>query len=304
MCDMSIPALGSLSESSAPAGAGVPVPARRRRAARNAPNLSLVPAPAGLAVEMVIPVYNEEHVLAASVRTLHEHMLREFGFPFRITIADNASVDGTPAVARSLAEELEHVEYLRLERKGRGLALRAAWSASEAEVLAYMDVDLSTDLSSLGELLAPLLEERADVMIGSRLAPGAEVTRGLRREVISRSYNILLRASLGLGVADAQCGFKAIRREVLTPLLDLVQDDSWFFDTELLYHARRSRLAIHEIPVHWVEDPDSRVEILATAREDLHGIRRLRRSARRPPAASAGNALMAALVARPSRRTA
>ena len=121
--------------------------------ARSAPTLTLVPARAGVAVEVVIPVFNEEHVLAASVATLHEHMVREFTFPFRITIADNASVDGTPAVGRRLARELEHVEYLRLERKGRGLALRAAWSASEAEVLAYMDVDLSTDLSSLGDLL-------------------------------------------------------------------------------------------------------------------------------------------------------
>ncbi|HTY98159.1 MAG TPA: dolichyl-phosphate beta-glucosyltransferase [Solirubrobacteraceae bacterium] len=301
---MSVPALGSLSESSAPAAAGAPVPARRRRGARNAPKLSLVPARSGVAVEMVVPVYNEEHVLAASVATLHEHMASQFTFPFRITIADNASVDATPAVARSLAQELDHVEFLRLERKGRGLALRAAWSASEAEVLAYMDVDLSTDLSSLGDLLAPLLESRADMTIGSRLAPGAEVTRGLRREVISRSYNILLRTSLGLGISDAQCGFKAIRREVLTPLLDLVKDDSWFFDTELLYHARRSRLAIHEIPVRWVEDPDSRVQILATAREDLQGIRRLRRAGRRPAAAGPGSGLTPGMLARPSRRTA
>ncbi len=300
---MSVPATGSLSES-APAVAGAPVPAPRRRAAHNGANLSLVPAPAGVAVEVVIPVYNEEHVLAASVLALHEHMAREFNFPFRITIADNASVDATPAIARSLADRLEQVHSLRLERKGRGHALRAAWSASEADVLAYMDVDLSTDLSALGDLLAPLLEGRADVTIGSRLAPGAEVTRGLRREVISRSYNILLRASLGLGISDAQCGFKAIRREVLTPLLDLVQDDSWFFDTELLYHARRSRLAIHEVPVRWVEDTDSRVQILATVREDLQGIHRLRRARRRPPSVARAASPLTAALARPSRRTA
>ncbi len=303
MCLVSVPATDSLSES-APAVAGAPVPARRRRAAHNGADLSLVPAPAGVAVEVVIPVYNEEQVLAASVLALHEHMAREFNFPFRITIADNASVDATPAIARSLANRLEQVHSLRLERKGRGHALRAAWSASEAEVLAYMDVDLSTDLSALGDLLAPLLEGRADVMIGSRLAPGAEVTRGLRREVISRSYNILLRASLGLGISDAQCGFKAIRKEVLTPLLDLVQDDSWFFDTELLYHARRSRLAIHEVPVRWVEDTDSRVQILATVREDLQGIHRLRRARRRPPSVARAASPLTATLARPSRRTA
>ena len=304
MWGVSFPATDSLSQG-APAAAGAAVPARRRRAARSAASLSIAPAPVGVAVEVVIPVYNEEHALAASVATLDGHMAREFTFPFRITIADNASVDATPAVARSLASRLEHVHYMRLEHKGRGHALRAAWSGSEADVVAYMDVDLSTDLSALSDLIAPLLEGRADVMIGSRLAPGAEVTRGLRRELISRSYNVLLRASLGLGVSDAQCGFKAIRREALMPLLDLVEDDSWFFDTELLYHARRSRLAIHEVPVRWVEDTDSRVQILATARDDLAGIRRLRRAGRRRAAATrpAGQ-LTPALAARPSRRTA
>jgi len=240
------------------------------------------PAPA---VEIVIPVHNEERVLAASVHELHAHMQREYDFPFRITIADNASVDSTLQRARGLASELAEVEVLHLERKGRGGALRAAWSASDADVLAYMDVDLSTDLSTLGELLEPLLTLRADVAIGSRLAAGSRVTRSRRRELISRAYNILLRVSLDLGIADAQCGFKAIRREVALPLLALIQDDSWFFDTELLYHARRSKLAIREIPVRWVEDADSRVNILDTAREDLAGIRRLR--AGRVPARAA-----------------
>jgi glycosyltransferase involved in cell wall biosynthesis len=305
MCPVSIPATDSLSQGAFVAAAGAPVPARRRRAALSAANLSLVPARAGVAVEVVIPVFNEERVLATSVATLHEHMAREFSFPFRITIADNASVDGTAAIARSLASRLEQVESLRLERKGRGHALRAAWSASEADVVAYMDVDLSTDLDALGDLLTPLLEGRADVMIGSRLARGAEVTRGVRREVISRSYNILLRASLGLGISDAQCGFKAIRRDVLMPLLELVKDDSWFFDTELLYHARRSRLAIHEVPVRWVEDTDSRVQILATAREDIEGIMRLRRAGGpSTPSTRSDGRLTPALVAGPSRRTA
>jgi glycosyltransferase involved in cell wall biosynthesis len=238
-------------------------------------------------VEVVLPVYNEERILAGSVQKLHAHMTREFSFPFRITIADNASVDATLARARALERELAHVDVLHLERKGRGGALRAAWSRSDADVLAYMDIDLSTDLSSLGDLLEPLRNDRADVAIGSRLAPGAQVSRSPRRELISRSYNILLRMSLGLGVSDAQCGFKAIRREALLPLLELVEDDSWFFDTELLYHARRSRLAIREIPVRWVEDGDSRVNILATAREDLQGIRRLRSGRSPAPSAAA-----------------
>ncbi|HEY3829656.1 MAG TPA: dolichyl-phosphate beta-glucosyltransferase [Solirubrobacteraceae bacterium] len=241
--------------------------------ASSTPNSVATGAPV---VEIVIPVYNEERVLEASVRRLHRYMKREFTFPFQITVADNASSDSTLQRARALAAQFAEVEVLHLDQKGRGRALRAAWSRSAADVLAYMDVDLSTELSALPSLLIPLLQLRADIAIGSRLAPGAEVTRGLKRELISRSYNALLRFALGVGFSDAQCGFKAARREVLLPLLERVEDDSWFFDTELLYEAQRGKLAIHEVPVRWVEDPDSRVAILATAREDLRGIRRLR----------------------------
>ncbi len=231
-------------------------------------------------VEIVIPVHNEQHVLGASVRTLHAYLTSRFTFAFRITIADNASSDGTLQVAQSLSRELDEVALLHLGQKGRGRALRAAWSRSRADVLAYMDVDLSTDLDALAELLLPLLNGRGDIAIGSRLARGAEVTRGPKREVISRSYNLLLRVLLGVGFSDAQCGFKAGRREVIQALLGEVEDETWFFDTELLYVAQRAKFAIHEIPVRWVDDPDSRVDILATARLDLHGVMRLRRGER------------------------
>jgi glycosyltransferase involved in cell wall biosynthesis len=231
---------------------------------------------------MVIPVHNEQHVLEASVRKLHDHLGREFSFGVQIAIVDNASTDATFEVAQRLAAELPGVSALRLERKGRGRALRAAWACSEADVVAYMDVDLSTDLSALEPLLLPLLELRGDIAIGSRLAPGAEVDRGIRRELISRAYNLLLHVLLGVGFSDAQCGFKAARREVIDALLDHVEDDSWFFDTELLYLAQRRKFAIHEVPVRWVEDPDSRVDVLATAREDLRGIMRLRSSDHAP----------------------
>jgi glycosyltransferase involved in cell wall biosynthesis len=231
------------------------------------------------AVDIVIPVYNEERDLAASVREVHRHMKAEFCFPFRVTIADNASTDSTLESARELADELAEVEVLHLERKGRGRALRAAWSASEADVVAYMDVDLSTDLSALAELLVPLLQVRGDIAIGSRLAPGAQVTRGPKRELISRAYNLLLHLTLGTTFADAQCGFKAARREVLLGLLDRVGDEGWFFDTELLYMAQQNGIAVREVPVRWIDDPDSRVNVLATAREDLRGIWRLRRKA-------------------------
>jgi glycosyltransferase involved in cell wall biosynthesis len=228
----------------------------------------------------VIPVHNEQHVLARSVRALHGYLARECSFPVSITVADNASSDATLAVAHELARELPEVAVLHLDGKGRGRALQAAWSRSDADVLAYMDVDLSTDLSALRPLLTPLLEGRGDIAIGSRLAAGAEVTRSIKRGVISRGYNVLLRMLLGVGFSDAQCGFKAGRRELIQALLPQVQDDAWFFDTELLYVAQRSKLAIHEVPVRWVEDPDSRVDIAATAWEDLRGVMRLRASTR------------------------
>jgi len=232
------------------------------------------------AVEVVLPVHNEERVLAQSVRTLHAHLSGHLDPPFAITIADNASTDSTLARARTLARELPEVRVLHLDQKGRGRALRAAWGRSEADVVAYMDVDLSTDLDALEPLLAPLLEGRGDIAIGSRLAAGAQVTRSRRREVISRSYNVLLRVLLRAGFSDAQCGFKAGRREIVQSLLADIEDEAWFFDTELLHLAQRRKLSIREVPVRWVEDADSRVDIAATVREDLHGVIRLRRSAR------------------------
>ncbi|MDX6301947.1 MAG: hypothetical protein QOF53_3161, partial [Nocardioidaceae bacterium] len=156
-----------------------------------------------------------------------------------------------------------------------GRALKRVWSDSDAEVLVYMDVDLSTDLNALLPLVAPLISGHSDLAIGTRLARSSRVVRGAKREIISRSYNLLLRGTLRAGFSDAQCGFKAIRAEVAQVLLPLVEDTSWFFDTELLVLAERAGLRIHEVPVDWVDDPDSRVDILRTARDDLRGIVRL-----------------------------
>ena len=226
-------------------------------------------------VEIVIPVYNEERVLTASVRRLHRLLSEQTRFTWQITIADNASSDATPARARALAAELDRVGVLRLEEKGRGRALRAAWAASRARVVAYMDVDLSTDLRALLPLVAPLLSGHSEVATGSRLAPGARVTRTARRELISRSYNGIVRTALRARFSDAQCGFKAVRADALQPLLSAVCDDGWFFDTELLIAAQRRGMRIHEVPVDWVEDADSRVAIISTAIDDLRGVVRL-----------------------------
>lgn len=227
-------------------------------------------------LDVVIPVHNEQHILEASVDTVWHLLHAEFPYPFRITIADSASTDGTLLVARRLASRLAEVRVQVMDRKGRGLALKHAWLASDALVLAYMDVDLSTDLGGLFPLVAPLLSGHSDVAIGSRLARGSHVVRGPKREFISRSYNFILRWSLRTGFTDAQCGFKAIRSDVARALLPLVEDETWFFDTELLVLAERCRLRIHEVPVDWYDDPDSRVHITSTACDDLRGVWRLR----------------------------
>jgi glycosyltransferase involved in cell wall biosynthesis len=226
-------------------------------------------------VEVVIPVYNEEIALEGSVRMLHGYLSNGFPFSWQITIADNASTDGTLAVARRLSYELESVDVIHLDRKGRGRALRAAWSGSSARVLCYMDVDLSTDLAALAPLVSPLHSGHSDVAIGTRLHHAARVTRSVKRELISRTYNRLLRLVLRARFSDAQCGFKAIRSEVAQELLPLIADERWFFDTELLVLAQRRRLRIHEVPVDWVEDRDSRVEVVPTALADLRGVTRL-----------------------------
>ncbi|MEV4312283.1 bifunctional glycosyltransferase family 2/GtrA family protein [Actinocrispum sp. NPDC049592] len=226
-------------------------------------------------LDVVIPVHNEERDLEPCVRRLRDHLTDHFPYSFRITIADNASADGTWPVAEDLAARLPEVTAVRLEQKGRGRALHTVWLASDAEVLAYMDVDLSTDLAALSPLVAPLISGHSDVAIGSRLARGARVVRGAKREFISRCYNLVLRGALAVRFSDAQCGFKAIRADVAHELLPHVIDTGWFFDTELLVLAQRSGARIHEVPVDWVDDPDSRVDIVSTALADLRGIARL-----------------------------
>ncbi|HEY4603843.1 MAG TPA: dolichyl-phosphate beta-glucosyltransferase, partial [Blastococcus sp.] len=229
-------------------------------------------------LDVVVPVHNEEADLEPCLRRLHAHLSDQMPYPFRITVAENASTDRTVEVASRLAAELPGIEVRVLPEPGRGRALRSAWLCSDAPVLVYMDVDLSTDLAALLPLVAPLISGHSDLAIGTRLSRSSRVVRGLKREVISRGYNLLLRRTLATSLSDAQCGFKAIRSDVARRLLPLVEDAGWFFDTELLVLAERSGLRIHEVPVDWIDDPDSRVDIGSTARADLAGIARMLRA--------------------------
>ena len=229
-------------------------------------------------VEIVIPVHDEERTLEPSVELLLGYLHAEFPFRFSVVVADNASTDRTPEIAAALAARHDEVRSLRLDLKGRGLALRASWSESDADVVSYMDVDLSTNLESFLPLVAPIMSGHSELAIGTRLAHHAHVRRRLKRELLSRTYNGLVHASFRASFSDAQCGFKAIRSDVARRLLPLVEDDGWFFDTELLLLAERNGLRIHEVPVDWIEDLDSRVALVPTIADDLRGLWRVRRA--------------------------
>jgi glycosyltransferase involved in cell wall biosynthesis len=229
-----------------------------------------------VSVEVVVPVYNEQDALPKSIPALCAYLETYFPYRWSVVIADNASTDATLAVAEGLAAGDPHVSVLHLDEKGRGRALKAAWSASEADVVAYMDVDLSTNLWSFLPLVAPLATGHSDVAIGSRLLRGAMVTRKWKRELISRCYNLLIKAMFRNRFSDAQCGFKAIKRGVAQELLPQVEDGEWFFDTELLLLAEEQGYRVSEVPVDWIEDLDSRVDVASTAMKDVKGLLRVR----------------------------
>ncbi|WP_439423142.1 glycosyltransferase [Saccharothrix sp. HUAS TT10] len=244
-------------------------------------------------MDIVIPVFNEERALPGCVAVLHDFLTERQPFDWTITIVDNASTDDTGEVAARLAGQWPRVRVVHLDRRGKGNAVRAAWSSSQAVVVAYMDVDLSTGLDALIPLVASLAAGHSDIAVGSRLAPGARTIRGAKRELVSRGYNALVRFTHGVEFRDTQCGFKAARAEVIRPLLDRVEDDTWFFDTELLLLAEHNGLRVLEVPVDWTEDVDSRVKVTGVAATNVRGLVRLAR------AKLSGAADVAGLPARP-----
>ena len=229
-------------------------------------------------VDIVIPVLNEEKALPDSIARLHAFLTEPMpSYKWRIVVADNGSIDGTLDVAKKLSKQYEGVGYVHLDQKGRGRALRAAWLGSDAKVLCYMDVDLSTDLNALPLLVSAVCDDGYDVAIGSRLAKGATVSkRTLKREIISRGYNLIIKSLFWTRRTDMQCGFKVLSRAAAQRLLPVVKDNAFFFDTELLIIAEKRGLRILEVPVTWEDDPDSRVRLLSTIVEDLRGLMRLR----------------------------
>jgi glycosyltransferase involved in cell wall biosynthesis len=230
-------------------------------------------------VNLTVPVFNEEAQLRSSIAAICRLLSSRAWFDYELVIADNGSTDGTASIADSLATESPGIKALHLQRKGRGRALRESWTRSEAEICSYMDVDLSSDLNAYPQLLQ-LINGGADVAIGTRLHKESSVKRSLKREIVSRCYNRLIQWSCGTHFSDAQCGFKAVTRGVVERVIPFIEDNAWFFDSELLILCDWFGWRIAELPLRWDDDPDSRVKVAATALEDLRGLMRIRRSRR------------------------
>lgn len=228
-------------------------------------------------VELVIPVLNEVKALPGSVAKLREFLHGSFPYPCSILIADNGSSDGTQELAARLSAEHEGVSFFSIPQRGRGRALRKAWSESTADIVAYTDVDLSTELPALEKMCRGIHEAGYDIATGSRLMPGANIKRGLKRDLISRCYNLFIKCVLFTSFSDAQCGFKAVSRRVVEEIVPQVADEAWFFDTELLVLGEKQGYRILDVPVVWIDDEDSRVKIVSTAWEDIKGVFRVRR---------------------------
>lgn len=228
---------------------------------------------------VTIPVYNEERALPVSIPALDAFLAERMrGYDWTIEIADNASIDRTPEVGRELAARHDRVRYRRLEQKGRGRALKQSWTGCDADICSYMDVDLSTNLESFPPMIEALATGGYDIGTGSRLMRGANTTRSVKREFISRTYNLMVKALFLTRFSDAQCGFKAVTREVITTLLPAIEDNIWFFDSELLIIGEKCGYRIFDVPVRWIEDLDTRVKIARTAMDDIKGLLRVRRS--------------------------
>lgn len=254
-------------------------------------------------VDVVIPVLNEAHVLEKSVTTVRSFLAANLPHRWRVVVVDNGSSDGTDRVAKSLVDRFDDVAFLHLTQRGRGRALRHAWTTSKADVVCYTDVDLSTELEALPRLVNGILFEGFEVGTGSRLLPESRTTRSFRREFISRSYNRLVRTVLRTTFSDAQCGFKVVSRRAVDAVIPYVRDESWFFDTELLTLAEKWGYPIMDLAVRWEEDDDSRVKIVRTAWDDIKGVFRVRwylwtdRLARQRQAAAPGHRTRAYRVA-------
>ncbi len=230
-------------------------------------------------VNITIPVYNEEESLSQKIQELIAFLNKtKFPHKYEIIIADNASTDNTGKIAKKLVKKYPLVKYIRIDKKGRGLALKTVWTKTNADVLSYMDVDLSTDLKHFKPLIDSIVVSKNNLAIGNRLGKNSKVIgRSFLRELLSRGYNLILRLIFFSPINDSQCGFKAIDRKSFLKLVKEIEDNNWFLDTEMILLALHRGMKVSQIDVKWIDDPGSQVKIVKTVSEDLHGVARVKR---------------------------
>jgi glycosyltransferase involved in cell wall biosynthesis len=263
----------TVSNVSARAATQTPPTTKSTAATHNPENTSV-----DITVDVIIPVYNEERDLPISIEKLRAYMHANCPYQWTIVVANNASRDRTLEIAQELKTKYPgEVDYIHLDQKGRGRALKKAWLASRAKIVAYMDVDLSTNLNHFMPMIEPLARGEYHIATGSRLMRGARVTRQPKREFISRCYNLIVKLMFPTRrFSDAQCGFKAMTRKAVEDLMPHIVDNAWFWDSELLLRAEQQGYRVWEVPVEWIEDLDTRVKIFSTAVDDLKGLWRVR----------------------------
>ncbi|MBD3359736.1 MAG: glycosyltransferase [Candidatus Buchananbacteria bacterium] len=213
---------------------------------------------------LALPVYNEEKVLEKSVLKLYNYFKNNIKDDWQIVIVNNASIDKTKKVADSLAQKFLKVDSLNLEDKGRGNALKNVWQKYEADIYAYCDIDLATDIFAFKKLFNSIINGSANIAIGARYIKGSQTKRTLNRLIYSKVYIFLVRLFFPTKIKDFQCGFKAVDKKTVSEILPLVKDKEWFFDTELLLIAEKNDFKIKEIAVQWKENPETKVKFIRT----------------------------------------
>jgi glycosyltransferase involved in cell wall biosynthesis len=230
-------------------------------------------------ISIIIPAYNEENTIADTVMKVKKYM-GTFNHEYEIIIAENNSTDSTFDKAHSLAKQYRNIKVSVTKGEGRGRALNKAIKESDADIIGYMDADLSTDISILPEFFKAIKKGHS-IAIASRHLPDSSLNRGFKRNLLSKGYNFILQKALNIGVKDAQCGFKFFHSNAAKKLIKHVKDEKWFWDTEMIYHAKTRGHKIKEIPVVWKEDKDSKVKLFSTCTEYLANIYRLRKYAKK-----------------------
>ena len=231
-------------------------------------------------VEITIPILNEEKTLSNNIREIYSYCEQNLSqnYQWTIIIADNGSKDKSPLIGCKLAEDLSNIIYIREKLSGVGRALKSSWKNSNADIIGYMDLDLSVPLENISRALEPLNNQSFDIVYGSRLHRDSIVIgRSMKREVISRIFNLIVQKYMGTTFSDGMCGFKFLNRKYLSKLMEMgAVSDGWFFCTEILIVGEFIGLNLLELPVVWNDNSESQVKIFPLSIEYLKALRKLK----------------------------